>query len=373
MDEKPARDEDLVQLARLAVGGSQRDVATFLRRVARRERVDNPDLAAAINGVLRDAPTRSSPLRRESPTAVPTDADSRLDLVRTEHPDPSELSLILPESLRRELGQLVAEREMPERLEAADLEPSRTVLFVGPPGVGKTLAARFVAAELGLPLLVLDLSSVMSSMLGRTGANIRQVIDFARNKQCVLLLDELDAIAKRRHDDLDIGELKRLVTVLLQQIDDWPADAGLIVGATNHPELLDPAVWRRFDVVVEFPLPDDDARREAVALFSGGPLSAGLLELATYSMRGMSFSDVERQLARARRVAALSDESVEEVLLNSLSDRIRGLSLEERRTIGVGLVANGFASQRKASEITGLSRDTLRKSGALRSEEMTHA
>jgi len=94
----------------------------------------------------------------------------------------------------------------------------------------------------------------MSSFLGKTGSNIRVVLDFARRQPCVLLLDEFDAITKRRDDSAEIGELKRLVTVLIQAIDEWPAD-GLLVAATNHPELLDPAIWRRFDRVVEFPLP----------------------------------------------------------------------------------------------------------------------
>ena len=97
----------------------------------------------------------------------------------------------------------------------------------------------------------------MSSYLGRTGSNIRHVLDYAKGVDGVLLLDELDAIAKRRDDATDVGELKRLVTVLLQEIDDWPS-SGLLIAATNHPGLLDPAVWRRFELRVSFPMPGDD-------------------------------------------------------------------------------------------------------------------
>ena len=94
----------------------------------------------------------------------------------------------------------------------------------------------------------------MSSFLGRTGNNVRNVLDFAKGVSCVFLLDEFDAIAKRRDDAVEVGELKRLVTVLLQEIDQWPA-SGLLIAATNHYNLLDPAVWRRFELVVGFPMP----------------------------------------------------------------------------------------------------------------------
>ena len=105
-------------------------------------------------------------------------------------------------------------------------------------------------------------------LLGRTGANLRQVLDYAKQTPGVLLLDELDAVAKRRDDDAEIGELKRLVTVLLQEIDDWPP-GNLLLAATNHPELLDPAAWRRFEAVLEFePLPPEVLHRLIVETLS---------------------------------------------------------------------------------------------------------
>ena len=135
--------------------------------------------------------------------------------------------------------------------------------------LGKTLAARWIAKKLNRPLIVLDLWAVMSSFLGRTGNNIRNVLDYAKGLDCVLLLDEFDAIAKRRDDAVEIGELKRLVTVLLQEIDEWPS-SGLLLAATNHPDLLDPAVWRRFELIVEFPMPTEAEIRQAIELFLGG-------------------------------------------------------------------------------------------------------
>ena len=149
------------------------------------------------------------------------------------------------------MDQLVAEHSRVGDLLRAGLSPTRTALFIGPPGVGKTLGDGWLARELHRPLLTLDLSAVMSSFLGRTGANLRHVSDYAKGVPCIMLLDEIVAIAKRRDDSQEVGELKRLVTVLLQEIDDWPS-GGLLIAATNHSDLLDPAVWRRFETQIAF-------------------------------------------------------------------------------------------------------------------------
>src|SRR5262249_30290083 len=153
-------------------------------------------------------------------------------------------SPVLTAKLRGALDLVIAERSHLAALAKSDLKPTTTLLFTGPPGVGKTLSARWLAHSLQKPLLTLDLASVISSFLGRTGANLRYVLDYAKQVDSVLLLDEFDAIAKRRGDDTELGELKRLVTVLLQEIDVWPRDR-ILIAATNHGELLDRAVWRR--------------------------------------------------------------------------------------------------------------------------------
>lgn len=356
--------ESLVQLARLSLSGRDQDTALFVQRIARRFRRTEPALADALVGMLRDAPTRSSPLRRAGATssaALPVDTDSRLDLVRVEDPPIVEVDPILPAAVMRTVQQLVDERRRNDELSRVGLAPTRTALLLGPPGVGKTMTARWIAASLEVPLLVLDLSAVMSSLLGRTGVNLRYVLDYAKAQQCVLLIDELDSIGKRRNDDADVGELKRLVNVLLQQLDDWPAHGGLLLGATNHAELLDPAIWRRFEVAIEFPIPDLDARAEAVRHFSAGELGGGTADALARMYEGLSFGEIESALQRAHRAAALGYGSFTECVAESAAEHSRRLAPSSRRELAVSLVEELGVSQRLAHELTGVSRDTIRK------------
>ena len=312
MKDEDSASKDILQLARLGLTGRSQDVQLYLGRMLKRYRDELPELSCQLEAVLREASVRSSPLRREAvPSAIPVDLDSRLHLVRFEASGKLDVEPVLVGLVADGLKQLVLERKRRARLQAMGLKPTRTTLFVGEPGVGKTLAAKWLARELSVPLLTLDLAAVMSSFLGRTGNNVRYVLDYAKSVDCVLLLDELDAVAKRRDDTAEVGELKRLVTVLLQEIDGWPAD-GLLVAATNHPGLLDPAVWRRFELVLEFPMPEGEALAAAVRLFLGEGVKdhAKWARILSLAFQGASFSDIERGLTRARRNAAVSGESL---------------------------------------------------------------
>lgn len=360
MEQNTDLDADLVHLARLALTGRTQDVQLYLQRVARRHRITHPELTDELVGLLREGPTRSSPLRRESARPVPIDVDSNLHLARVTLPDASAPKPILAPQLMRAFDDLVSERRESDRLLAAGLAPARSALLVGPPGAGKTMSVHWLASQLGVPLLTLDLAAVMSSFLGRTGSNIRRVLDYAKEIPCVLLLDEFDSIAKRRDDQADVGELKRLVTVLLQEIDDWPG-AGLLAAATNHPELLDPAVWRRFDATFVFELPDDSQRTEAISRLVGHQIGNDLIEaLATvYAQR--SISDIERGLARAQRSAIMQGQPLEQAVIIHAREMAAALPSEDRRRLATQLMRVPGLSQRQVSAITGVSRDTMRK------------
>jgi SpoVK/Ycf46/Vps4 family AAA+-type ATPase len=260
------------------------------------------------------------------------------------------------------MDQLLAERAYQSALAEQGLTPTKSVLFTGAPGVGKSLMAKWIAHRLQRPLVTLDLSAVMSSFLGKTGANIRHVLDYAKASPCVLFLDELDSVAKRRDDATEIGELKRLVTVLLQEIDEWPA-SGLLIAATNHPALLDPAIWRRFDLIIDFPMPKAEQVRQAVtSILRVRVPNEDLIEAVSIVLDGYSFSDIGRELNRLIKQSVMVQAPLEDVLREYIRGRMSDLRVEQRKTVASCFLRAGF-TQRETHEWTGVHRDTLRKMG----------
>jgi SpoVK/Ycf46/Vps4 family AAA+-type ATPase len=176
------------------------------------------------------------------------------ELIVTRDPQIAFDDLLLTDDTRRLFAEVHLELRREDFLVAHGIAPRRTFLFVGPPGTGKSATAEAVADELGWPLAIVNLSTVVSSLLGDTARNLAAIFDVAARERFVVLFDEFDAIGKERSEGADHGELRRVVTAFLQQLDGFVGPS-LLIAATNHPKLLDLAAWRRFDEVVAFEPP----------------------------------------------------------------------------------------------------------------------
>lgn len=352
-------DKVILKLVDAALSGDKHLGQMAVRQFASKIRLENTNLYKRITEKLHVDAIRSTELQRQP---LPVDADTRQNLVRMENPVLLDKSPVYSSDVEESLRQILLERHYTEKLMAEGILPTRSVIFQGAPGVGKTMSARWLAKNLQLPLLTLDLATVMSSFLGKTGSNVRSVLEYAMSTPCVLLLDEFDAVAKRRDDDRELGELKRLVTVLLQAIDDWPPSS-LLIAATNHGELLDPAIWRRFDVEITFPMPSIDVIDKYLIEYWPEALKNGR---SAKHFSGMSFSNIDRELRQAKREQILSsfsalssDKSTTESNVNSEVD-FRSLNREDRDKWILKLFNEG-SSQRSIAKKLGISRPTVKR------------
>lgn len=265
-------------------------------------------------------------------------------LLRETEPDRRLAELVLPKQALADIQDLIAEISDAPLLRSHSLEPRHTLMLVGPPGTGKTSVASALAAELALPFLTVRYEGLVGSFLGETAGRLQEVIDYASRTPCVLFFDEFDSVGKERSDNQETGEIKRVVSSLLLHMDALPTNC-VVICATNHPELLDRAVWRRFEVRIELPRPGAPELRE---WFSRTEKSFGTLGISSKEFvamfSGESFSEIEAVTLDARRKVVLSRGEL------APSDAFRGAieRWERRRSIG-NYGADGSKTSRKNS------------------------
>ena len=193
----------------------------------------------------------------DSFSTKPVDTESRMDIVEITSPQIDPKQVVLSKYSLEEIYSFINSYTLKDVLLKSGIDISNTLLLYGPPGCGKTTAAQFISSITGLPLVTARLDSLVSSLLGSTAKNIRKVFDYASKRECILFLDEFDVIAKLRDDKNELGELKRVVNSLIQNIDTFSNDS-ILIAATNHHELLDPAIWRRFTTVITLEKPQKE-------------------------------------------------------------------------------------------------------------------
>ena len=229
------------------------------------ERRKRHDLVAEqLEAILEEPGHTRRPLQVSSLRPLPKTRDD-LPLISLEEPRLSFQDLVLPEAVAEVFDSLVEEFRQRSALRAHGVAPRSSLLLVGPPGCGKSASAEAVAGQLGLPIAKVQLATVVSSYLGETARNLEQIFNFLEVGSWVLVFDEFDMLGRERADRADHGELRRVVAAMLQVVDDHRGHS-LFVATSNHPALLDSAVWRRFDEIVELDSPDEAARRRILEL-----------------------------------------------------------------------------------------------------------
>lgn len=257
------------EILRIIEGGLNKDlkkVNNYSRILAEKlEKDGDQKLAKMIIKTLENKPSTIATM--DSLVSTPVDQESRMNIVDIQMPSNTEEEIILSPNVQSKVEDYINLYEHQNELLKNGLEISNSLLLYGIPGSGKTTIAKYISNKTGLPLITARFDAIVSSLLGNTSKNIRKIFEYADEKPCILFLDEFDAIAKARDDQYELGELKRVINSLLQNIDTF-SKSNLLIGATNHPELLDKAIWRRFNTIIEVGLPNQNDVYKLIKTFS---------------------------------------------------------------------------------------------------------
>lgn len=297
-----ARSDLLISLLRAAKAGDQALLNRVAEALIAEERAKN-------HNVLADRLTESLRQNGAAPPSLPKgNGDEPQRLMFESTPNRPLEHLILTNAVKQACVEVIEEQCRADLLRSYGLEPRHRLLLTGPPGNGKTSLAEAVAYELALPLLTVRYEGVIGSFLGETASRVSSLFEFVRSRHCVLFFDEFDAIAKERGDPHDTGEVKRVVSSLLLQVDALPTYV-VVITATNHAELLDRAVWRRFQLRLQLDSPNSKQRREMLGrvLARDGQRPTTLVNDLSRELAGLSFAELEEFGYDVQRKRVLSE------------------------------------------------------------------
>ncbi len=256
---------------------------------------------------------------------IPVDNERRLPLLEIKKFKKDWTDLVVTTKIRNSLESIIEENNKREILSVYGLKPKQTLLFFGPPGCGKTLTAQVLSGILGYPMVYIRFDGVISSYLGETAGNLRKIFDFIRDGRWIIFFDEFDVIGKQRDDPFEHGEMKRVVNNFLQMIDNHSSES-IIICATNHQHLLDPALWRRFDDIILFDIPNKENR----------------IKLIKRNLRSVRTTSMDYHLL-ADNMKGMSPADIEMVCLNAIKRNI----LDNKGTISMDDINKQLSNQKK--------------------------
>ncbi|WP_433931428.1 AAA family ATPase [Sorangium cellulosum] len=305
-------------------GDEERFYAVAMQVAAHAARQGHGRLAQEMREIIDAAKAKGPPLRGErAPVPVVQPRGELAGLLSVSYPKTRLSDMVLEPTLQDRLSRVLLEQRQREKLLTHGLAPRRKILLVGPPGTGKTLTARALAGELSQPLFSILLDGVITKFMGETAAKLRVVFDALQRTRGVYLFDEFDALGSHRTSQNDVGEIRRVLNSFLQFLEQDESES-LIIAATNHAELLDRALFRRFDDVLEYRLPDD-ALAEQILRSRLARLDTQRVdwEQLVKAARGLSYAEIVRACEDAAKEAVLSDsdEVTTRGMLDSLGAR----------------------------------------------------
>lgn len=309
-------------------GDEQRFYSVAMQVAAVEARLGHGKLAEELRGMI-DAAKRNRPPGGPVPISRPR--GELAGLLSVDYPKARITDMVLGAELDQQIQRVIREQRHAERILAHGLSPRRKLLLVGPPGTGKTLTASVLAGELGIPLFQVRLDGLITKLMGETAAKLRQIFDATSQTRAVYFFDEFDAIGSQRGGSNDVGEIRRVLNSFLQMIEQDRSQS-LIVAATNHGEILDHALFRRFDDVLhyEMPTPDQIAALLRARLTSFAAKGVSWKRLAAV-VRALNHADITRAADEVVKDAIMDgDETVSEADIKrfllerqSMAERVR--------------------------------------------------
>jgi hypothetical protein len=357
--------QDIVELIEASLDANYTEVKSIGGRIAKSLSSTDLEVAQQIKSIIR---RKGVPLRNSGyMESLPVDPKSRMPLVEEQAWPVS--PLFIDEETMNVFDTFISDVKHVDELVAHGLAGRLSLLLSGPPGTGKSLIAGHIASQLNKPLYVVRLDSVISSLLGDTAKNLRQIFDYVPQKCGVLFLDEVDAVAKLRDDQHELGELKRVVNTLIQGLDSLD-DNAVVIAATNHSGLLDPAIWRRFPYKINLASPNEKVRADLWGHFlfadQGDEIVCGALAKVSENLTG---ADIESISLSARRRSILSKQplnlaAIVQATLNSVASNSaipvsRELSTQEKKSLVVTLHKKIKMNQSEIWKLLGVSRQTV--------------